>query len=192
MSTSVELFSTWVRHMVAFVLKTAAISASITFGTALALYSPTTIAGDVTLAWDVSTSSNVGGYTVYYGLSSGIYPNKVFVGNQTSYMLSSLDSGKTYYIAVTAVDTTGMGESDFSDEIEVEIPFPDSDGDGMPDAFETANGLDPLDPADASGDLDGDGSTNLQEFKAGTDANDPASNVAVTILPIILRILLEE
>lgn len=67
----------------------------------------------------------------------------------------------------------------------------DDDNDGMPDAFETANGLDPLNPADASGDLDRDGFTNLQEFKAGTDPNDPASNAATAILPT-LQMLLEE
>jgi len=61
----------------------------------------------------------------------------------------------------------------------------------MPDDFEIANGLKPLDPADASEDLDGDGFTNLQEFLAGTDPNDPASNSAFLILPI-LQMLFEE
>ena len=111
--------------MLEFFLKTTAVSLSILFAAALTLFSPSAIAADVTLAWDASTSSNVGGYRVHYGLSSGIYPNKVLVGNQTSYTLSSLDGGKTYYMAVTAVGTNGTGESDFSDEIEVEIPFPD-------------------------------------------------------------------
>jgi hypothetical protein len=44
----------------------------------------------------------------------------------------------------------------------------DDDNDGMPDAFELANNLDPFDPADAAGDLDGDGISNLDEFSAGT------------------------
>lgn len=39
----------------------------------------------------------------------------------------------------------------------------DGDRDGMPDAWELARGLDPADPADASGDRDGDGYTNIEE-----------------------------
>jgi len=54
----------------------------------------------------------------------------------------------------------------------------DSDGDGMPDRWETANGLDPLISTGKDGpegDLDGDGYTNWQEYLAGTDAHDPES-----------------
>jgi hypothetical protein len=46
----------------------------------------------------------------------------------------------------------------------------DRDGDGMPDAYEDANGLD-ADTDDHAGDLDIDGLTNLQEFERGTRAN---------------------
>jgi len=40
----------------------------------------------------------------------------------------------------------------------------DSDGDGMPDKWETASGLDPTDPSDGPLDPDGDGYTNLEEY----------------------------
>jgi hypothetical protein len=68
---------------------------------------------------------------------------------------------------------------------------PDDDGDGLPDEIERGAGLNPLDPADASGDLDEDGFTNLQEFLAGTDLEDPASNTATRIVPILQFIINE-
>lgn len=52
----------------------------------------------------------------------------------------------------------------------------DTDGDGMPDEYEKANGLNPGDAADADADKDGDGFTNLEEFLAKTDPSDAASH----------------
>lgn len=52
---------------------------------------------------------------------------------------------------------------------------PDTDGDLLPDAHESSNGLNPNDPADGNTDNDGDGFTRGQEYLAGTndfDRND--------------------
>ncbi len=46
-------------------------------------------------------------------------------------------------------------------------PYTDSDGDGMPDAWELANGLDPNDPGDAVKDCTGDGYTNIEKYING-------------------------
>jgi len=69
----------------------------------------------VTLAWDPSPGTNIAGYRIYYGASSGNYTNMLAVGNATSATISNLVAGATYYIAATAYDTSNL-ESDFSNE----------------------------------------------------------------------------
>ena len=59
-------------------------------------------------------------------------------------------------------------------------PNNDDDGDGIPNGYEQAHGLDPLDPTDAIKDKDGDGMSNLQEYLAGTDATNSASVFHIT------------
>jgi hypothetical protein len=55
----------------------------------------------------------------------------------------------------------------------------DPDLDGLNNAFELQYGLDPLDPADAAGDLDGDGYSNWDEMLMGTSP--VATNDLVTV-----------
>ena len=61
-------------------------------------------------------------------------------------------------------------------------PNGDNDGDGMPNGWEQAYGLDPLNAADANADADGDGFSNLQEYQAGTDPTNNASALRITDL----------
>jgi hypothetical protein len=51
----------------------------------------------------------------------------------------------------------------------------DGDGDGIPDIYETANGLNPA-VNDSALDLDGDGLKNIDEYTLGTIANNPDSD----------------
>jgi pectate lyase len=49
------------------------------------------------------------------------------------------------------------------------MPYVDSDGDGLPDTWELAHGLNPQDPNDATQDTNGDGYTHVEDFINGTD-----------------------
>src|SRR5437588_3049430 len=75
----------------------------------------------VTLAWDPSTSTNVAGYHIYYGVASRSYTNSISVDLATTATVSGLLEGVTYYFAATALDTAGL-ESDFSNETSYSVP----------------------------------------------------------------------
>lgn len=78
-----------------------------------------------TLTWDAVTDTSLRGYRIYYSSVQGSYlklPGKgIDVGNVTTYPIKSLTSGKRYYFAVTAVDTSN-NESGFSNEVFKDIP----------------------------------------------------------------------
>ena len=62
-----------------------------------------------------------------------------------------------------------LGLADFDGDGIPDIVDDDDDNDGMPDAWEIANGLNPLDRSDAQFDSDVDGLINLQEYLKGTN-----------------------
>jgi len=76
---------------------------------------------EVSLEWDPNTEPDLEGYKLYYGSGSGNYDYTIDVGNQTSYTVTDLQAGETYYFAVTAYNTTGY-ESGYSNEIEYLVP----------------------------------------------------------------------
>lgn len=75
----------------------------------------------VTLTWDPSPSL-VAGYSIYYGVQTGVYTNRLFCGPVTAATVPGLVQGVTYYFVATATDMQGL-ESDFSNEVSYTVPL---------------------------------------------------------------------
>jgi len=73
-------------------------------------------AASVTLRWQANSEPDIAGYNLYYGTASRDYGPPIPTGNTTSYTVDNLDEGRTYYFALTALDTSG-NESGYSSEI---------------------------------------------------------------------------
>lgn len=118
-------------------------------------YSNLVSAAEVTLAWDANTDPDVAGYMIYYGFAARDYDYVVDVGDQTTFTLSGLKDGHTYYFAVTAYDTEDL-ESDFSNEVTKNFDFDNQPptADAGPDqtvdegVVVTLSGLNSIDPDD--------------------------------------------
>ncbi len=76
-------------------------------------------------------------------------------------LISQLESYGTAGAIIDTEDDNGISSNVGS--VERGVPPTDTDRDGMPDAWETARGLDPMSPDD-SGDDDADGYTNIEEY----------------------------
>ncbi len=75
----------------------------------------------VTLAWNASPGTNIVGYNLYYGVSSGVYTNVLPAGNVTNAVVSNLVQGVTYYFAATSLSDIGL-ESVYSTEVSYAVP----------------------------------------------------------------------
>lgn len=75
----------------------------------------------VTLAWDANSESDIAGYRLRYGVSSGSFTTTIDAGKNTSAIVLDLTPGVTYFFAVTAYNATGL-ESLPSNEISATTP----------------------------------------------------------------------
>lgn len=71
-----------------------------------------------TLSWDGNSEPDLAGYKVYLATASGMYgaPIATVTMDVTSYTVTGLATGTTYFFAVTAYDSSGA-ESSFSNEV---------------------------------------------------------------------------
>ncbi len=82
-------------------------------------------AGSATLSWTAPTTNvdstpltDLAGYKVHYGTSSGYYTQSIDINNAatTTYQVNNLTDGQTYYFSVTAYDTSN-NESGYSNVV---------------------------------------------------------------------------
>lgn len=74
-----------------------------------------------TVSWDAAPAA--AGYNLYLGTNSGQYFSRTSISNVTSYELTNLAAGLTYYVALTTVSSNGL-QSRFSNEANVATPAP--------------------------------------------------------------------
>lgn len=95
----------------------------------------------------------------HHGDVSGLHPKSQAEDGTFKYRRMAKDS---YKLGIITDPLQMGGYPEYKGE-----PRQDSDGDGMPDAWETANGLNPNDASDANGDINGDGYTNIEKYING-------------------------
>jgi hypothetical protein len=107
------------------------------------------VGGQVKLAWDANAEPDVTGYKIFTGSSSGVYGAPISVGKVTTYTVTGLGDGQTYYFALTAVDSYG-NESGYSTEVVHTTPASPEinllgNGAGIPDGDATPAAADGTD-----------------------------------------------
>lgn len=84
----------------------------------------TTEGSSVFLAWDALPSTELVGYNIYYGTTTGKYIQRRGVEKDaTSLTLRALPVGTTYYFAIRAVNDKNQ-ETEFSQEVGVSVGNP--------------------------------------------------------------------
>lgn len=91
-------------------------------GIGLLLGMPLLAAADsVTLTWQRNTEADLAGYKIHIGSSPRAYTQTIDVGHVTTFGVSGLSPGQTYFFSITAYDIFA-NESGYSAELSATIP----------------------------------------------------------------------
>jgi hypothetical protein len=85
------------------------------------LFISTAHCADVSLSWNTNSESDLAGYRLHWGITSGSPTQHIDVGNVTTGAITGLETGVRYFITVTAYNTSGL-ESVPSNEISYTPP----------------------------------------------------------------------
>jgi hypothetical protein len=105
------------------------LSLGIAFFTGAAIIAPQTLAAQVRLAWDPNAASDLAGYKIHYGSTSGSYSVHIDVHNVSIYTVTGLAEGQSYSLSA------------WSDEESFSTRTTDTDwnANGIPDAREVGS-----------------------------------------------------
>ncbi len=82
------------------------------------------LTGNANLSWNLNPETNIAGYRVLYGTASGkLNQSQPVYGNISTATVSGLETGKTYYFAVSAYNSAGL-EGPPSDEVVFYVAVP--------------------------------------------------------------------